>query len=132
MISSFESYLSGKYVLTLEEMMEIHTMMLVELTDDDAKELYKDLLVCATKYAGFRSHWELWSRQERMDKDESRSKCHDVLIDHFNILARYTKQIGHEARWRELLGDINKDSQYRKRIGDFACFLVFINSINAR
>lgn len=132
MISSFESYLGGKYVLTLEAMVEIHTMMLVEITDDDAKELYKDLLVCATKYADFRSHWELWSCEERMEKDESRSKCHDVLIDHFNILARYTKQIGHEAKWRELLGDITEDSQYRKRIGDFACFLVFINSINAR
>lgn len=30
------------------------------------------------------------------------------------------------------LGDENENSEYRKRIGDIACYLVFVESLNAR
>jgi len=48
------------------------------------------------------------------------------------MLARYVKMQGKAAQWRDCLGDEKENPYNRKRIGDFACYLVFINSINAR
>lgn len=43
-----------------------------------------------------------------------------------------TKYADMRAKWRDRLGDEKDDPYNRKRIGDFACYLVFINSLNAR
>jgi hypothetical protein len=61
-----------------------------------------------------------------------RTSRHDRGIDGFNILARYLKKQRKSAAWREALGDEKEDPGCRKRIGDFACYLVFIESLNAR
>lgn len=132
MILSYETYRNEQYSLTLEQMKELHAMMIAELSDEEAKDLYQDLVVKATKYTVFRSNWNLLTLNERAEENERRSSCHNTVIDQFNILARYTKKIGHTAEWRKLLGDIVLDDQYRKRIGDFACYIVFVNAINAR
>lgn len=36
------------------------------------------------------------------------------------------------ASWRDALGDEKENKYGRKTIGDFACYLVFMNSICAR
>ena len=74
----------------------------------------------------------LWSREEKISQDESRTACHNSLIVKFNMLARYLKMQGREAAWRDELGYEEDDRYYRKRIGDFGCFIAFINGINAR
>ena len=132
-MNSFETYLGERYSLSWDEMIKCHEMMLVEIQNDvDAKELYGDVIECATRYAAYRANWGIWSREKQMEHDESRSMCHDSLITKFDILARYLRTIGCQAEWRESLGDVKKDPTYRKRIGDFACFLVFINSLSMR
>ena len=68
----------------------------------------------------------------RMERDSSRSSCHNSLIVKFNMLAKYLRIQGKEACWRDELGYEEEDKYYRKTIGDFACYLVFINSISAR
>lgn len=48
----------------------------------------------------------------------------------FNQLARYLKMQEKNTSWRDELGDLekDKDSSMRKRMGDFACYIVFINA----
>lgn len=133
MISNYKEYLSTERSLSIEDMTKLHTDMLSEMgTDPDAAELYNELVQMATRYASFRSHWCLWSMEEKANQDPSRTSCHNSLIVKFNQLARYLKMQGKSAEWRDTLGYEKDDKYNRKRIGDFACFIVFINSINAR
>lgn len=132
-MNTYNEYLNTELSLSFEEMVQIHNHMLAEIgSEETALELYDDLLAQATKYADYRANWSLWSNDKKSEMDASRSKCHNTLIDCFNILERYLKKLGKAATWRTTLGYTEENHRYRMRIGDFACFLVFINSINSR
>lgn len=133
MISTYENYLPMQKSLSLEDMVQLHNEMILEIGfDSDALELYDELVETATRYAAFRAKWPLLSKEEKMDTDSSRSSCHNSLIVKFNQLARYLKMQGKMAEWRDVLGYEEDDKYYRKRIGDFGCYIVFINSISSR
>ena len=133
MITSYEKYLEQPKSLTVEKMRDIHEKILNAISDDaDAKEIYDELMEAATKYASFRSQWFVWDRETRMERDDSRTSCHNSLITKFNMLSRLLKMQGKDIEWRDELGYIEDDPYNRKVIGDFACYLVFVNSINAR
>ena len=133
MISRYEDYLAEPKALTVEEMRSIHEVMISEIgCDSDALELYDELMMIAIRYASIRAGWPLLSREEKMEKDSRRTSCHNSVITHFNMLARYLKQQGKDAAWRERLGYEEEDRLNRKTIGDFACYLAFVNGINAR
>lgn len=133
MLSTYENYLSTEKSLSLESMVKLHCDMMNEIENDsDALELYDELVDKATRYASFRAEWLLMSKEEKQDRDSSRSACHNSLIVKFNMLARYLKMQGKAATWRDTLGYEEDDKYYRKRIGDFGCYIVFVNSINAR
>ena len=55
-----------------------------------------------------------------------------MLIIKINQLARYLKMQGEAAAWRDVLGQEDENPYCRKRIGDFACYLVWVNSLLAR
>ena len=132
-MNTYSEYLNNELSLSFDEMLQIHNEMLAEIgSEETALELYEDLIAQATKYADYRANWSLWSTDRKTEQDASRSKCHNALIDCFNILERYLKTLGKDAIWRTTLGSIEENPRYRMRIGDFACFLVFINSINSR
>ena len=129
----YEEYLEEPKSLDLETALKLHKEILEEIgTDQDAMELYEELSQTAAKYSYFRSNWFLWDREETRSKDESRTACHNSLIIKFNMLARYLKMQSKEAAWRDELGYEEDDRYYRKRIGDFGCFIAFVNGINAR
>ncbi len=133
MILTYEDYLPMPGSLNFEEMLSLQKEIKQEAGHDrDALGLYKDLLTAAADYSQPRSRWLLWSRDKKLEEDVSRASAHNRVTDSFNILARYLKNQGKSASWRDVLGDENKDPGCRKRIGDFACFLVFIESLNAR
>lgn len=133
MILTYENYLPAEKGLSLEDMVQLHKDMAAEIgSDTDSLELYEELVETAVRYASFRAQWLLWSREEKLAKDSSRSACHNSLIVKFNQLARYLKMQGKAAVWRDKLGYEEENPYYRKRIGDFGCYLVFINSINSR
>lgn len=133
MILTYEDYLPAPGSLTLEEMQSLHREIKEDAGhDEDALGLYKDLLSAAADYSQPRSRWLLWSRDKKLAEDSGRTSRHDRVIDCFNILARYLKKQGKAAAWRDVLGDEKEDPGCRKRIGDFACYLVFIESLNAR
>ena len=94
--------------------------------------MYEELIAVATRYAAIRAGWQQLSREEKMDRDSSRTFCHYSVITHFNMLARYLKMQGKPAKWRDQLEYEEDDKYFRKTIGDFECYLVFINSLCAR
>ena len=100
--------------------------------DPEAVELYEELIDAATRYAAVRAKWLRMSKEEIIDTDSLRTSHHDSVITHLNMLARYLKMQGKKALWREQLGDVEENGYIRKGIGDFACYLVFVNSICAR
>jgi len=50
----------------------------------------------------------------------------------YNMLARWLRKQGQPANWRDELGDVEKDPALRKRIGDFACYMVFVSALLER
>lgn len=132
-MNNYQDYLKMPLALTFEEMAQIHGQMLEELGEDEiALELYEDLLEQSRKYHDYRSNWVVWTREEKMDKDPGRSICHDTLLIKFNVLSRYLRQNGKPALWRDTLGDEKADRYVRKRVGDFACYLIFLDAISSR
>ena len=133
MITTYEEYIKLPKALPFEQMQAIHKQIVLEVGNDpDALELYDDFIKVATRYAAIRANWLLLSREEKLDQDSGRTSCHDSVITHFNMLARYLKQQEKTAAWRDELGYEEDDSYNRKAIGDFACYLAFVNGINAR
>ncbi len=94
--------------------------------------MYNELLSTAITYIPFRANWPLWSREEKNEKGEGRTINHDALIIKFNQLARYLKTQGKSAAWRDTLGYEEDDPNYRKRIGDFGCYIVFATAVDSR
>lgn len=133
MILTYKDYLPAPGSLTLEEMQSLHREIKEDAGyDGDALGLYKGLLAAAADYSQPRSRWLLWSRDKKLAEDSVRTSRHNRVIDCFNILARYLRNQGKQASWRDVLGDEKENPYCRKRIGDFACYLVFIESLNAR
>ena len=127
-VYTFEQYLKEPYALDFQQMQKIHGELLKEIGEDpEAVELYE-----ANRYAGIRAKWLRMSKEEKIDTDSLRTSHHDSVIIHLNMLARYLKMQGKKALWREQLGDVEENGYIRKGIGDFACYLVFVNSICAR
>ena len=133
MVCTYEEYLKQPKAIIFEKMQMIHAEILAELgADMEALQLYNELMKVATRYAAIRANWLLLSREEKNEQDSGRTSCHNSVIIHFNMLARYLKQQGNTTAWRDKLGYEEDDPYNRKAIGDFACYLAFVNGINAR
>ena len=102
-------------ILQYQEALEIYTAMTENLNRNDADivDLYNRLIEKAVRYAHIRAEWNTLSREEKLEKDDSRTAAHDSFIASVNIIARSEGEIG--LQWRERLGND------RKRVGDFAC-----------
>jgi len=132
-INTFDDYLNEHCALHFDQMKRFHQEMIDEIgMDPKAVELYDDLVSEAGKYAAIRASWQQMSREEKMEKDSLRTSIHDSVIIHFNMLARYLRMQGKKAEWRDRLGYEENNKFYRKAIGDFGCYIVFVNSICSR
>ena len=133
MVCTYDEYLKQPKAITFGKMQIFHAEMLAEIgADTEALELYDELMKVATRYAAIRANWLLLSREEKSEQDSGRTSCHNSVITHFNMLVRYLKRQGKAAAWRDELGYEEDDPNNRKAIGDFACYLAFVNVINAR
>ena len=132
-INTFDDYLNEPCALHFDQMKRFHQEMIDEIgMDPKSVELYDDLVSEAGKYAAIRASWQQMSREEKMEKDSLRTSIHDSVIIHFNMLARYLRMQGKKAEWRDRLGYEEDNKFYRKAIGDFGCYIVFVNSICSR
>lgn len=133
MLDTYDSYLKEPRTMTFEQMDSLHKEMLTEIgKDSEGLELYQELCDAAESYAAMRAKWHRLPREEKMEQDSLRSSYHDSVIIHLNMIARYLRMQGKKAEWREKIGDETDDPYYRKTIGDFGCYIVFINSLCAR
>lgn len=129
-MTTYTEYLKNTDSLTLETMNNMLYEMLSEIeTDEDSHELFDELFEKAIKYTEIRAKWNLMNGSERAEADAGRTMCHDSLIVKFNQLAKYLRINGKSAGWRDQLGYDDSD---RKRIGDFAAYIVFVSCLNAR
>lgn len=131
MADRYEEYLKRIDTLTIEQASEIYRTIIesLDLDENDDREILQDYLMAAAKYANVRACWNILSREEKMDTDANRTACHNKVILHLNILARYLASKGKDVSWRDELGD---DRLHRKKIGDFACYVACIEGLNAR
>ena len=130
---NFQEYEKGIRSLNFQEMCNIHQMILNAINhDNDAKELYNELMETSIEYANIRAKWLLMNNQEKMNQDSLRTACHNSVIVHLNMLARWLKKNNKDTQWRDILGYEEDDLYNRKRMGDFACYLAFINSLLSR
>lgn len=129
---TYEDYLHMPDSLPIEEAGAIYRQIIdnANTEDEDFEELWQDLMEASVRYANIRGNWPLISREERMRTDDQRTACHNSVITRMNALARCMKMKGWDNVWRENLGA--DERLHRKRIGDFACYLAFIYSVNAR
>lgn len=131
--TTFEAYTTCKQQsFSVEEMEEIFHGFSDSFSsfseDETAVELYQDLMEKVERYAvDFRVPWfRDFDRDDRIKYDNQRTGAHNQVIRAFDILARYETGHGVLASWRERLGD------NRKKIGDFACFLMYVYGICGR
>lgn len=109
-------------MLSYEEALEMNE----EIKRSAQIELRDDLVRSALRYASVRAEFSLMSPSERREADISRTRLHDVFIADCDILARAMSKAGEVCGWRERLGP------ERKRIGDFACWMVLILGLSTR
>lgn len=132
-MNTFENYSHEQFTLTFDEMQQIHAELLEEIRNDgDAVELYDDVVDAATRYAAIRAEWLRISVNKKAEIDSRRTSFHNNVIIRLNILARYLRMQGKKAAWRDRLGNEEENKYFRKTIGDFGCYIVFVNSLMAR
>ena len=128
MTMNYEDYLDMERSLTFTEMRDIHGQMFAEIgRDAEAKEIYNELASTAAKYAVVRAEWPTLDREEKAERESRRTSLHDSVIVKLNMLARYLKMQGKTAAWRDCLGDEKGNLYDRKRLGDMACYVAFVN-----
>lgn len=97
----------------------------------DVERVRDDLYRAAARYAELRVHWRLAPIGQREDIDSERTRAHNSFIACCNALSRAMHRLGFSTEWRKLIGD-EETVDGRKRVGDFACFLSFVLSLEAR
>lgn len=128
---TYDHYLKINDSLTFQEAIGIHSKILqyANTKDESFQELLEDVIKAANNYASTRANWSVQTTEERRSVDEARTIQHNDFMATLKILARYMKNQGWDSEWMDELGIIEND---RKRFGDFACYMVCINSLNAR
>ena len=133
MLCNYRDYLNEQKAISFEECLELHREILSEIgSNPDAVGLYDELVEKAIEYAEMRANWTVKSREWKIKQDVLRTSKHDSLIIKCNMLSRYLRKEGKKAASRDRLGYQEDGRIYRKRIGDFGCFLSYIHGINGR
>lgn len=132
-MQTYDTYLERVFALPFEDAARIFATIKKQIeNDEDMTDLYHDLLSRSIEYATVRAEWQMMEPEEKGAIDKRRSEIHNAVIREFDILARNLGRLGHDTSWRDELGDLNRNPDYRKRIGDMACYLVLFEGLNAR
>ena len=132
-MQTYDSYLERVFALSFMDAARIFATIKKQIeNDEDMTDLYHDLLSRSIEYSSARAEWQMMTTEEKGAIDSRRSEIHDAVIREFDILARNLGKLGHDTSWRDELGDLNRNPDYRKRIGDMACYLVLFEGLNAR
>lgn len=124
-------YLSKTDSMSFEEAIEIYNDLSkgIDINDTTSIELYSSLIEFAVKYVEIRNRWIYLSKDEKEAMDSTRTSLHNAYMSTLAPLSRHMKKVGKDVSWYEKLVLGNES---RKRLGDFAGYLLCINSIVAR
>ncbi|MCC8051408.1 MAG: hypothetical protein LIP10_12280 [Clostridiales bacterium] len=129
---TYEDYMKEPLCLSFERMTEIHQKISAAVDNDtEALEFYTSLIAAAANYANMRALWPTMEREEKIEKDSRRTSMHDSFIIKLHTLANVLSTQGKDTSWLDDLGN-DTEGYGRKSLGDFACYLAFVNGINAR
>lgn len=124
------NYLKRPDALSLDQALAIYNEIPHEQAkdDDDFNELWQAMLDAALAYVPIRVKWNDQTNAARAAVDATRTRNHNAFIATLKALNRFTK--GNYGRdWLPMLGDPARD---RKRIGDFAGYVVLFGVLQAR
>ncbi len=108
--------------MELKESQDIY----IVLISSQHQSLVNTLIKSAVRYSRLRVDWFLSDLEGRIKMDAERTRAHETFIDNCNIVCRNMGQTGEDTQWRTKVGSD------RKAIGDFACLINAILSIEAR
>lgn len=132
-MNRYHEYLKEPKSISFEECITIYNEILDEVgADEEALEYYEELIEKSIEYTKIRAEWTIKDPAWRRDIDELRTMKHNSVIVKFNQLARHLRSEGKSAKWRDDLGHEEDDKYNRKRIGDMACFLVYVHGLSGR
>lgn len=126
---TYEDNLRETDSITIEECEQIYTAIVEQIKekqDGRAEQLFAEMQKCAIVYAGIRANWFNLSFGERAAADTDRTRKHDLFIRAKDKLAEYMYENKMSITWDDELGS------QRKRIGDFACYMVFLIAVSER
>ncbi|WP_054662113.1 DUF3232 domain-containing protein [Lacticaseibacillus camelliae] len=127
---NLDNYLKRPDALSLDQALAIYNQIPYEQAqnDGDFKELWQDIIDAALDYVPIRVRWNDQNTQERAAVDAGRTRRHNAFISSLKILNRYTAT-HYDAEWLSQLGTPVTD---RKRIGDFAGYIVLFGVLKGR
>lgn len=135
-ISTYEEFLRMEpKPMSFEEANKVYHMILAARPAEDYREfddLLDEMVKRAVAYAGARAQWAHMTLEEKMANnaaaDAERSRKHDLFIKAQNKLVEYMydNKLGDYFEVMDLIGE------ERKRVGDFACYLAYVYSLNER
>ena len=119
--------------LSIDDAAQIHDQMIFEMGEDlVAKEYYRLLLEASIEYIDIRTKWAIQTKEENHAMNDTRTKKHNAVIYGLDELANYLCSMGYRCAWRDRIC-YEKDGKYfRKRCGDFGCYLAFLASLSTR
>lgn len=129
---TYQSYLEENDSITFEHVEEIYRDIFKIATKNDMEfnRLWKIMIENAINYSNMRAKYSLQNLAERSEMfDSSRTNKHNIFMYSLEDIVFYMKEKNWNTDWFNQIGTIKND---RKRLGDFACYLVFIYSLNAR
>lgn len=136
----YKKYLETVEHLTLEEMDDIYSDILNQSVqnNEDFQFFWKELVDNAISYTTVRSNWSIHNPKTT----DRRSEKHNAVINSFLALERvFNLNHWDSSFWTEklflsksnpqqrLLEDV---TMHRKRIGDFANYIVFMQALETR
>lgn len=129
---TYNNFTSHSGHLSISEAEDIYSKIFMTASKTNAIfiEQWNELVKASLAYVEIRGKWLILNREEQLLIDSSRTIRHNTVISELKSLASFMEQQDWNTEWYQQLCD---DERYsRKRIGDFACYIVYIYSLNAR
>lgn len=142
MVHTYQSYLdaSPHDRITFEQCGRVLDKIIAAMDLDDPvySETWEDFIGVAITYTKIRADFSLMSITEITEQSAKRTSAHNAVIDSLTAVVRLMARDGHDTKWANEfnidLTDANraKTKFNRRKIGDFANYLVYINALSTR
>lgn len=125
---TYDDFTSEIGHLSFQDCQSIHQKILeaADKNDEVFQNYWHQLTEACVEYTQARGEWWTLTKEERQERDSSRTTKHEKVIFNLKIVRTIIEKNAGDTSWY----DTFKDD--RKRIGDFACYITYVYAINAR